>query len=111
VLGVGVYALGGPFIHLGHGRPGAALGSLGIRVVFPFLGALIGGASSKDRQSDDFHPFAVGFLVGVALASATDAIALSSEAAPVVERTPLSTLLVAPVVTRDGAALGLSLRF
>lgn len=38
LVGLGGYVLGGPIVHLAHGRVGAALGSLGLRVGAPIAG-------------------------------------------------------------------------
>lgn len=42
VVGLLGYGLGSPLVHLGHGRGGAAAGSLALRVVAPLLGAALG---------------------------------------------------------------------
>ena len=38
------YLVGAPIVHLAHGRPGAAAGSLGLRALLPILGVYVGAA-------------------------------------------------------------------
>src|SRR2546423_10228819 len=42
IAGGAGYQLGGPMVHLGHGRSGRALGSFGLRQLLPMGGFLVG---------------------------------------------------------------------
>lgn len=101
--GLATYALGGPIVHLAHDRPGAALGSLSLRVGLPAVSGLMGMAI--EQQS--CHPgqwfcglggMMLGGLVGMAGAVAIDAAALAYA--------PRTELRVAPMV--GGGRLGMS---
>jgi hypothetical protein len=77
-VALSVYGLGPPIVHLAHGRVGAALGDLGMRLAAPtalaLLGYVIGNATTPSCVGDDAHrcpyiPNSVvyGFLIGGAL--------------------------------------------
>lgn len=90
-LGVLGYAIGAPIVHGAHGRGGAALGSLALRVGLPIAGAAIGAqikkgcSHSPSSNADsfdiclDFGYMGEGLVTGMLLASALDAGLLSWE--------------------------------
>ncbi len=76
------FGLAAPAIHLAHGNWDVALGSLGLRVLGPFLGAVI-GAQSDTRYSEDATGDApsskwatAGVAIGGLVASAIDGLLL-----------------------------------
>ncbi len=103
-------AAGAPVVHLAHGRPGAALGSLGLRVGLALgggltgalTGALVGGRSCTKSDADIPPCVVVGELLGggagVIAAAAIDASTLAYEPA------------LAPVVGYDGRAFSLGIQ-
>lgn len=86
------FALGAPTVHVLHERPLVGLGSFGLRVGLPFVGALIGSAfvdlnpepdlPGVEHEPDDGTPIILGGLVGAATATALDAAFLGYEPAP-----------------------------
>lgn len=131
--GVGVFlggfALGGPIVHLTHGRPLAALGSLLLRVGAPTLGFFTGysvakvGGRGEDDDSGPAGAALVGAVLGYAAAVSIDAAVLAREDLPenddpdFISRkriAPASAAFswaptLAPV--RDGAVAGIGGRF
>jgi hypothetical protein len=86
-LGLATYLLGAPLVHLGHGRPLAGLGSLGLRAGAPILGGALGVALERSASgcSGDFCGLGgllLGGVVGVATAVALDSAVLAREKAP-----------------------------
>jgi hypothetical protein len=78
------YLVGGPVVHLAHGRPGAALGSAGLRVGLPLVGGLISLAAYCGDGGGELCGLAVlpGAVVGALGAIAIDASLLSWEKEP-----------------------------
>ncbi len=100
-VGLGGFVLGAPIVHLVHGRPVAAVGSLGLRALLPIGGAFVGqsmagrchdthrqsAASGAERNVGDdllgpcfmhgFTELAVGAAVGLSVAVAIDAAFLA----------------------------------
>ena len=77
------FGLGAPTIHLAHGHWDFALGSLGLRLLGPFLGAVI-GAQSDIRVSEDATGSAssnkwgiTGAAIGGLVVSAIDGVLLA----------------------------------
>jgi hypothetical protein len=109
-LGLLAYVFGGPGVHLAHERPGAMLGSFGMRVGAPLLGAGIGAASADCSARGDFcgvGEVAAGFLLGAGAAIAIDAAVLARETRhePVAERPRLTPRIA---ITPERRALVLS---
>ena len=77
-LGVG-YALGGPLVHVLHGRVARGATSFVLRVGCAASGALVGGLVGREMQSNEAFDFStltgavVGTLVGAGTAIAVDA--------------------------------------
>ena len=108
-LGTAGYAAGGPTIHVLHGRPGAAVGSVFLRVGLPILGGIVGERTAtclpgnRDYGNCGMGQAILGFLGGVVMASVIDAAMLSWEspsAKPKAAAGP--TLGFAPVLASDG---------
>jgi hypothetical protein len=109
VVGVGMYALGGPIVHAAHQNWGAAAASLGLRVGLPLAGILIGsgvdgcGAKRDPDVCGAVGP-AFGALLGIGAAIAIDAAALGYEQVPVASaattRPPLAAIST-PFVVAD----------
>ncbi len=83
-LGLGVYVFGAPVVHAAHGHPGKALGSFGLRLGAPFVGAFIGssGADCSGPDREDFCGLGEaleGALIGASFAIAVDAIVIANE--------------------------------
>lgn len=96
------YALGAPIVHVAHGRPLTGLGSFGLRVVLPVLGAYIGLAAVPCPPSREegcgLGALPLGFAIGAMVASVIDAAALAWEERPVVAETP-AAISFAPAFT------------
>lgn len=122
-LGAGGFALGGPIVHVAHGRPAIGAASLGLRLGVPLLaaaaGLYVGGEtavkctpSAADGGCDDVFGAAgaalaggfLGLLGGMVAASAIDIGLLAHE--PVERTTPPVSVGVAP--TKGGAAFSAS---
>lgn len=97
VAGLGAYGLGGPVVHLGHGRDGLAVASIGLRGGLPILGGVIGffaDTSSLTRAAG----IAIGVIAGAATASALDISLLAREAVPVAKQPAVSAFSVTPAL-------------
>lgn len=83
--GFGGYLLGGPVLHLIHERPGAALGSFGLRAAAPLVGMYAGTAMAGcDRGSGNaggdlcgMEEAGIGLMIGAGAAIALDAALLA----------------------------------
>lgn len=77
VVSVGMYLGVAPAIHLAHGNPGRAMGSVALRASLPFAGAMIGlqmdSANCDDEYFCGLGGLLLGGLLGVMSASAIDA--------------------------------------
>jgi hypothetical protein len=120
---IGVYVLGAPIVHAAHGRPLAALGSLGLRIGLPLLASAVGAAtadcsSGRVVNDDDCHfgPSIAGLAVGIVLGAIIDSAAIAWDPPsspppyrPAPGTEPWSIRLLAPsaVPLRGGAALTL----
>jgi hypothetical protein len=121
-LGLGGYVLAAPAIHIAHGNPGRALGSLGLRLGMPvglgadgvYVGVALVGKECNGIQC--FGGFVVGailgglgFLSGMVGASVLDGAVLARERVP---RSPVRTpaLNVSPYVvpSQQGSSFGLN---
>jgi hypothetical protein len=130
-LGVfaGGYALGGPIVHLAHGRPLAALGSLALRLGAPTVGLFTGYSIAKvsgRAEDDDAGPAAaalVGVILGYAAAISIDAAVLAHESEDAADdpdsgsrkkaAPPSAAFSWAPTVApiREGGMVGIGGRF
>lgn len=90
VLGSVGFLSGGPIVHLANRQPLTALGSFGIRLVFPVIGIASGATDFNDEacgsQPDNSDAgdrcadgMVLGGLVGAAIASTIDATLLATE--------------------------------
>jgi hypothetical protein len=117
------FVLGAPTIHVVHGRWGVGLGSLGLRILGPFVGAVIGAqadvrscadVSSCGPSSSKWGP--AGAAIGGLVVSAIDGTLLAYDtpvASPAPPRNQLLRLEPLPqlVVLQHGLALGYSGQF
>src|SRR6478735_10607874 len=83
------FGLGGPTIHAAHGRWDVALGSLGLRVLGPGVGAVIGVQADTPRAVSDSGGentagrwALTGVAIGGLVASALDGLLLSYDTPP-----------------------------
>lgn len=107
LVGVAVYGLGAPVIHLKHHKPWHALGSLGLRGSLPFAVAFFTESSAScPPPNQDYGSCGQGDLIGGALTGAVlaiviDTIVLSWEARR--EEAPTTARLgLVPVVSTEG---------
>ncbi|MCA9642176.1 MAG: hypothetical protein H6718_07820 [Polyangiaceae bacterium] len=101
---LGGYAVTGPILHLGHGQPANAIGSLGIRVAAPFIGMGVGKGQGGNGEDGD-PGIVFGAIVGLAVGAIVDAAWLSWKD----ERIPLQQgSATAPLfaVSQDSAMAG-----
>jgi hypothetical protein len=97
VIGFGGYLLATPIIHVAHGRVGRAVGSLAMRVGFPFALAVVGAGGRSGGRGPSTEGVVVGGVLGMATAIVIDAAVLAYEPAPkqppvVAGRSPGATL-------------------
>jgi hypothetical protein len=124
VIGMPIYALGGPIVHWTHGNFTNGLASFGGNVVFGLGGGLIGQSIRCDKEPQSANCGERGFFTGLAVAAliapVLDAAILGWEDVPTNEfagrRSPSTGLAVAPVPTlslgpRGSFELGFSGRF
>jgi hypothetical protein len=102
VIGLGIYALGGPAIHFGHGEALNGIGSLGLRLGLPAIGGLIGAqvaqVSEGCRGYECFEGAGYGILLGMGAAVVLDAALLGyrrSDDVSVTSRRVVPTLSLA----------------
>jgi hypothetical protein len=104
IAGIGALGAvaGAPVVHVIHDRPGAAVGSLGLRLALPIIGAAVGaGAANCSKDHEMFcglGEVAVGFMIGATAAVVIDASVLAHETVVDEEPVPSWTLRVSPVV-------------
>jgi hypothetical protein len=105
-----LYLSGGPLVHFAHGDVGMGFGSLGLRVVAPLggvlMGALVGGTKRNDNgcymqcPSPAVTDAVVGFALGMLAASIIDVAVLAYDAQPAASPTASTfRLQLAPVAT------------
>jgi hypothetical protein len=98
VIGLGIYALGGPAIHFGQGETLNGLGSVGLRLGLPAIGGLIGAQVSDGcRGYECFEGAGYGILLGMGAAVVLDAALLGyrSDDVSVTARRVVPTLSLA----------------
>ncbi|HWM87699.1 MAG TPA: hypothetical protein VNO33_17720 [Kofleriaceae bacterium] len=102
-------AFTGSAVHLGHGRPGAALGSALMRAGAPVIGVAIGALKCEPNGDDyDCFPYVLaGFGAGAIAALAVDYLVLARETITV-HPAPVQP---AVVVTPSSGTVGLRLAF
>ncbi|HEX3773853.1 MAG TPA: hypothetical protein VHV51_05265 [Polyangiaceae bacterium] len=83
------FAIGAPVVHLSHGQWEMALGSVGLRVVAPLIGAVIGSSQDGKTTSDmsagggtSTKWTTTGVAIGGVVASAIDGLVLAYDARP-----------------------------
>jgi hypothetical protein len=88
-VSIGSYSLVPPLIHLAHGHPGKALGSLGLRVGLPagggwigFLIGLVAGGGGLGGLFAGVVAFTIGAIGGGVAAQVVDAAVLAYDEAP-----------------------------
>jgi hypothetical protein len=81
---LGAYVIGPPIVHVMHGRPLRGLGSLGLRVGLPILGAFaaVGLAQPCGGDFGCIGEAALGTAIGFTGAIAIDAAVLAYEERP-----------------------------
>lgn len=117
------FAVGGPAIHGAHGRWDIALGSLGLRVLGPVVGVVIGAQGDRPRAVYDSSnsngsssKWAItGVAIGGIVASVLDGLLLSYDP-PAARAAPRNQLLKVDsfpqlLVLRQGIGLGYSGQF
>lgn len=113
IVGFGGYFVAVPIVHLAHGRAGAALGSLALRVGAPIAMAFtLGGlevalAHERGSYAGIVGAFA-GLIVGISAAIAIDASVLAYEPAvddpqPKPPKSARSTLTLMPIAAPRGS--------
>lgn len=97
-LALGLYLGGGPIIHIVHLNGFKVLMSLGVRVIAPVTGALIGGFASEgcDGFLCQLEGAAVGTIVGVGIAVVTDAALVSHEKVPAEKKSATLVPIILP---------------
>jgi hypothetical protein len=86
-LSVGTYALGAPLVHAVHGRTGHAFASLGMRLGFPLLGAMLGEGLHTEPKCGGYYDdcydegpsdeAVIGALLGIGAAMIVDSAYLA----------------------------------
>jgi hypothetical protein len=110
------FALGGPIVHLAHGRGGAAAASLGIRVGLATAGFFAGAAMedcNHSSEGDDFcglEGAAIGLLAGSGVAMILDTVLLAHESVRREQPQRTGVLFVSPAVsvTKSSGTVGLA---
>jgi hypothetical protein len=119
LLGIPLYALGGPVAHWSHGDFQKGMVSFGANLAFPIVGGLVGRALSCGRSQapDDCgsHGFADGVAIGLLLAPVIDAAFLgwSDEPVDVAKRRETKKFSLGPLLQfpRGGMLAGVTGRF
>ena len=114
------YVLGGPVIHIAHGRYGTAAASLGVRLAAPVVGGAVGGVAgavlfgAASNSTGALIGGATGAIfglgTGVIVASVLDSAVLAHRTARAPERTGFQWSPVAAPV-KGGATAGVVGRF
>ena len=116
------FSLGAPAIHVAHGRWGVAVGSLGMRMLGPFVGTMIGSgadvrASANGDAGSDTHGkwSVIGAGIGGLVVSVIDGVILAYDQ-PLSSSPPRNQALRADslpqlIVLRHGIALGYAGQF
>lgn len=107
-LGAGLYLLGAPIVHIVHLEGFNVLKSLGVRVISPVVGGLLGIAASDgcDGFLCQLEGGAVGVLVGAGIAVVVDAALISWEKVPVEKPVEKKSATIVPILTPGRIGLG-----
>jgi hypothetical protein len=120
-IGFAGYFLAAPLVHAAHGRGGAAVKSLGLRIGLPFLGGLVGYRLGPDDMACvqagtdgraphggcGDHGSLIGLLLGAAAGAGT-AMYVDAKYLSHYETTRVVTWSAGIAPTRGGAALSFS---
>jgi len=96
-----IHVLGGPIVHWAHGNVGRGFASLGLRLVLPTAGALIGVAAKSGSAA------AIGGGIGGLLAIVLDVSVLARDTRPAALSNARAPVVFASV-TPQGAAVGVA---
>jgi hypothetical protein len=101
-LGAAGYFLGSPIVHFAHGRPGAAVGSLGLHLGLPVIGAGIGLAAADCHNDHEegwcgVGEMGIGLLLGIVGATVLDTTLLAHERADENDA-PVGAINLSPVI-------------
>ncbi len=111
--GLGVYALGSPLVHLAHGQPLRAAGSLAINAFVPLLAGAIGNAlmppvsAQATPGSSDVVPagLLLGMFIGSLAAPLIDGLTLGWESHP---SSPLASMTPTVSIARKEDPLSMN---
>lgn len=103
-LGAGLYFLGAPTIHIVHLEGFNVLKSLGIRVISPVVGGLIGIAAAEGCSGFlcELEGGAWGVIIGAGVAVVVDAAFIAREDVPVEKK----TAKIVPIITPGRVGVG-----
>lgn len=108
VGGAGGYLLGGPIVHIAHGRPATAAASLGVRIGAPLLGWFTGKALAAHECSSCSSRLVggiygvIGAGLGATAAVAIDAAVLGRKRAPIEQPRKTASVLPSAGPRREG---------
>lgn len=110
MIGYGTWIASGPTVHLAHGSSARALGSLGMRLSLPVVGAAAGCElfGADDPWFGCLGGVATGFVAGMALASVADAAAVAWGSAPTTSDAARPARIT-PTILAAGGVRGLAL--
>jgi hypothetical protein len=104
-LGVGMYFLGAPIIHIAHLEGFNVLKSLGMRVISPVVGGLVGLAAADGCSGFlcELEGGAWGVIIGAGVAIVVDAAFIAREDVPVEKK---KTATIVPIITPGRVGVG-----
>lgn len=76
-VSLGTYLVGSPIVHLAHGEPLRALGSLGLRAAVPTISGFVAVGISGEKGLGGLFPAAIGVGIGAAVAMVIDDVLLA----------------------------------
>jgi hypothetical protein len=97
-LGIGMYLLGGPIVHIVHLEGFNVLKSLGVRVITPVVGGLVGVAAASGCTGllCELEGAGWGVVIGAGIAVVVDAALISWEKVPAEKKTATIVPILAP---------------